>query len=189
MLCGIASAWPGTAAPLDPGCGRLRPQTPEKLRSGRAWASPGMRSEKGALLQGRRLGRPFGVWWFMDDREGPGDRSGPGGAAVFGGPGGLRPPGPAKPKQGQRALRAPCPCFVRAARARRPPGALRKIGFPFIRGRRNGRRRYGRSHGNHGPPRGHGRDGRTGPGGHRPAARPTDPLPPGPRPPSRRRTG
>ena len=35
IVCGIGSAWPGAAAPLDPGWGRLRPQTPEKLRSGR----------------------------------------------------------------------------------------------------------------------------------------------------------
>ena len=33
IVCGIGSAWPGAAAPLDPGWGRLRPQTPEKLRS------------------------------------------------------------------------------------------------------------------------------------------------------------
>ena len=189
MPCGIASAWPGTAAPLDPGCGRLRPQTPEKLRSGRAWASPGMRSEKGALLQGRRLGRPFGVWWFMDDREGPGDRSGPGGAAAFCGPGGLRPPGPQNQSRGRGPFGPPAPalCALRAPAA--PPGTLRKIGFLFIRGRRNGRRRYGRGHGNHGPPRGHGRDGRTGPEDHRPACRPTDPPPLGPRLLSRRRTG
>ena len=111
------------------------------------------------------------------------------GAGIMRGLPGRLPAGRGGRRFGGPSGRQTRPAARRAARARRPPGALRKIGFLFIRGRRNGRRRYGRGHGNHGPPRGHGRDGRTGPEDHRPACRPTDPPPLGPRLLSRRRTG
>ena len=145
---------------------------------GKRWAGMGQETEAVLGVLRRRMGR-----------EGTGDRNVPKGGGGVWRAGGPSAPRPCQTKAGGRGPSGPLPpLYARCARPPPPRGAA-KIGSPFIRGRRNGRRRYGRGHGNHGPPRGHGRDGRTGPGGHRPAARPTDPLPPGPRPPSRRRTG
>ncbi len=138
----LAPPRPGAAAPLDPGWGRLRPQTPEKLRSGSGKRKgrgplPGCEGCKGCFSKGcewlglgNRLWRfPKGFWGMVGyGREigwgtcrVAGNRSVPGGAAAFGGRGGLWPPRPAKPKQGQGTFGPPCPCFVRASRARRPP--------------------------------------------------------------------
>ena len=65
----LAPPRPGAAAPLDPGWGRLRPQTPEKLRGGSVGRKgrgplPGMQREQGVLLQGLRMARPWKPAWF-----------------------------------------------------------------------------------------------------------------------------
>ena len=54
----------GRPRPWTPGWGRLRPQTPEKLRRGSgerkgSGPRPGWQREQGALLQGRRMARPW----------------------------------------------------------------------------------------------------------------------------------
>ena len=54
----------GRPRPWTPGWGRLRPQTPEKLRRGSgerkgSGPRPGWQREQGALLQGLRMARPW----------------------------------------------------------------------------------------------------------------------------------
>ena len=148
------------------------------LRAGRP--SGGQPSFSGRLAGRREAAAKRGTGNAPWRRRKEGRR---GGRRCFAGPAG---------RQNQSRGRGPFgPPPLLCARCARPPpprGAA-KIGFPFIRGRRNGRHRYDHGHGNHGPPCGHGRDGRTGPEDHRPACRPTDPPPLGPRLLSRRRTG
>ena len=79
----LAPPRPGAAAPLDPGWGRLRPQTPEKLRgkcgAEGAWASPGdakgvrgasPRAANGSALETAFGGfqKAFGVWWVTEGK-------------------------------------------------------------------------------------------------------------------------
>ena len=74
----LAPPRPGAAAPLDPGWGRLRPQTPEKLRDGSVeWKGcgplPGCEGCKGCFSKGcewlglgNRLWRfPKGFWGMV----------------------------------------------------------------------------------------------------------------------------
>ena len=81
----LAPPRPGAAAPLDPGWGRLRPQTPEKLRSGRVKRKgcgplPGCKAREGCFSKGcESLGpgnqpsagfqKAFGVWRFMGGKK------------------------------------------------------------------------------------------------------------------------
>ena len=109
----LAPPRPGAAAPLDPGWGRLRPQTPEKLRCGRVkWKGcgllPGCKAREGCFSKGcewlglgNRLRRfPKGFWGMVgyggervgERVRGIGNRSGTGGAAGKDGPGGRRRP-------------------------------------------------------------------------------------------------
>ena len=121
IVCGIGSAWPGAAAPLDPGWGRLRPQTPEKLRGGSVGRKgrgplPGCKGSKGCFSKGcewlglgNRLWRfPKGFWGMVGyGREigwgtckVAGNRSVRGGGGVWR-PGASGPPGQPNQSKGR----------------------------------------------------------------------------------------
>ena len=120
-LLKLAPPRPGAAAPLDPGWGRLRPQTPEKLRGGSVGRKgrgplPGCKGSKGCFSKGcewlglgNRLWRfPKGFWGMVGyGREigwgtckVAGNRSVRGGGGVWR-PGASGPPGQPNQSKGR----------------------------------------------------------------------------------------
>ena len=91
----------------------------------RPWKPPLAVSKRLLGYGGLRRGKGWGTCKVE------GNRSVRGGGGVWR-PGGLRPPG-RQTKARAGGLRAPCPCFVRASRARRPPAGPQRP--PYSPGR------------------------------------------------------
>ena len=147
----LAPPRPGAAAPLDPGWGRLRPQTPEKLRSGSGKRKgcgplPGCKGCKGCFSKGcewlglgNRLWRfPKGFWGMVGyGREigwgtckVAGNRSVPGGGGVWRPGGPIGPPARPTTRKGRGPLGRPALalCALRAPAA--PPRGRNVLHIP-----------------------------------------------------------